>query len=125
VLAVLVLGGAATAATALVANRSQQKPATQEMDHYIDRDLSQVPQTDDVLRISRETGAFTIGRPLILYRDRNLPAARQQLSFTLGVPVRSRSGAAAGLGGDGRAWPRLPEPNRGPAGRRRHPDGAS
>ncbi|HEY7272703.1 MAG TPA: GGDEF domain-containing protein [Actinoplanes sp.] len=59
------------------------------------RDLSQVQQTEDVLRISRETGAFTIGHPLVLYRDRNLPSAQQQLSFTLGVPVQSRSGSAA------------------------------
>jgi diguanylate cyclase (GGDEF)-like protein len=203
VLAVLVLGGGATGAAALVTNRSQQKLATQEMDHYIDdlssviadqvndygdaltdvaagisaqqfltaadfttiassldnrrlpgatgvgfvvaatddevpavqahwrshgaigltltpvgagvehkfvifshsftatrgspgRDLSQVPQTEDVLRISRETGAFSIGRPLILYRDRSLPTAQQQLSFTLGVPVRSPSGTTVG-----------------------------
>jgi diguanylate cyclase (GGDEF)-like protein len=203
ILAVLVLGGGATAAAALVTNRSQQKLATQEMDHYIDdlssviadqvndygdaltdvaagisaqqflsaadfttiassldnrrlpgatgvgfvvaatddevpavqahwrshgaigliltpvgadvehkfvifshsftatrgspgRDLSQVPQTEDVLRISRATGAFSIGRPLILYRDRSLPTAQQQLSFTLGVPVRSPSGGTVG-----------------------------
>jgi diguanylate cyclase (GGDEF)-like protein len=60
------------------------------------RDLSQVPQTEDVLRIARETGAFTIGRPLILLRDRALPASQQQLSFTLAAPVRSRTGTVSG-----------------------------
>ena len=60
------------------------------------RDLSQVPQTDDALWIARDTGTFTIGRPLILLRDRNLPVAQQQVSFTMGVPVRSRSGTDIG-----------------------------
>jgi diguanylate cyclase (GGDEF)-like protein len=60
------------------------------------RDLSQVPQTDDILRIARETGAFTIGRPLILLRDRNLPAAQRQVAFTLAAPVRSKLGTVTG-----------------------------
>ena len=60
------------------------------------RDLSQVPQTDDILRIARETGAFTIGRPLILLRDRALPTAQQQVAFTLAAPVRSRLGTVTG-----------------------------
>jgi diguanylate cyclase (GGDEF)-like protein len=60
------------------------------------RDLSQVPQTDDILRIARETGAFTIGRPLILLRDRGLPKAQQQVAFTLAAPVRSRLGKVTG-----------------------------
>jgi diguanylate cyclase (GGDEF)-like protein len=51
------------------------------------RDLNRTGETADALRIARETGAFTLSRAHILLLDRALPAAQQQMSFTLAMPV--------------------------------------
>jgi diguanylate cyclase (GGDEF)-like protein len=59
------------------------------------RDLSQTPETEETLRIARETSAFSVGPAHVLLRDRMLPAAEQQMSFTLAVPVYGRPGTAA------------------------------
>lgn len=53
----------------------------------VGRDLNETPETADLLRIARETGAFTLSRAHILLRDRALPPTQQQMSFTLAVPV--------------------------------------
>jgi diguanylate cyclase (GGDEF)-like protein len=58
------------------------------------RDLSAQPETEDALRIARETGAFTLSRAHVLLRDRILPPDQQQMSFTLAVPVYGRPGTA-------------------------------
>jgi len=58
------------------------------------RDLNRMGETADALRIARETGAFTISRAHILRRDRALPAAQQQMSFTLALPVFAPAGRA-------------------------------
>ena len=56
------------------------------------RDLTGSPQAADALRIARETGAFTVGAAHVLLRDRQLPVAEQQMSFTLAVPVLADPG---------------------------------
>jgi len=57
------------------------------------RDLSQADELAEALRIARETGTFTLSRAHILLRDRALPVAQQQMSFTLVVPVIGRADA--------------------------------
>jgi diguanylate cyclase (GGDEF)-like protein len=59
------------------------------------RDLSEIPEAQDALRIAKETGAFTVGRAHVLVRDRMLPPDQQQLSFTLATPIFGRPGTAA------------------------------
>jgi diguanylate cyclase (GGDEF)-like protein len=51
------------------------------------RDLNQAGEIAEALRIARETGTFTLSRAHILLRDRALPVAQQQMSFTLVAPV--------------------------------------
>jgi diguanylate cyclase (GGDEF)-like protein len=58
------------------------------------RDLSAQPETEDTLRVARETGAFTLSRAHVLLRDRKLPPDQQQMSFILAVPVYGRPGTA-------------------------------
>ena len=59
------------------------------------RDLNQVTETADTLQISRETQTFTVGAAHILFRDRALPVAEQQMSVTMAAPVL---GPATALG---------------------------
>ncbi len=58
------------------------------------RDLNQSPPTAAALRTARQTGAFTVGAAHVQLRDRMLPAAEQQMSFTLAAPVFGRPGTA-------------------------------
>jgi diguanylate cyclase (GGDEF)-like protein len=58
------------------------------------RDLNRTGETADALRIARETGAFTLSRAHVLVRDRGLPPAQQQMSFTLAMPVFAPGGRA-------------------------------
>jgi diguanylate cyclase (GGDEF)-like protein len=51
------------------------------------RDLAQIPQNADALRIARDTGAFTMSRAHVLARERALGLNEQQMSFTLTMPV--------------------------------------
>jgi diguanylate cyclase (GGDEF)-like protein len=51
------------------------------------RDLNQSGEAAEALRIARETGSFTVSQAHILLRDRDLPPDRQQMSFTLAMPV--------------------------------------
>lgn len=51
------------------------------------RDLNESGETEEGLRLARDTRTFTVSRAHILLRDRNLPVARQQMSFTLALPV--------------------------------------
>ncbi|GAA0734574.1 diguanylate cyclase [Dactylosporangium roseum] len=55
------------------------------------RDLSQVPEATAALRMSRDSGEFTISRAYVLLKDRALPADQQQMSFTLVVPVHDHA----------------------------------
>lgn len=55
------------------------------------RDLNQTPSSAEPLRISAETGTFTVGPAHVLLRDAQLPAD-QQLSVTLAVPVHGEAG---------------------------------
>jgi diguanylate cyclase (GGDEF)-like protein len=56
------------------------------------RDLSQSPEPADALRISRASGQLTASHPYVLLKDRNMPAAAQQMSFVFSVPVFGGAG---------------------------------
>jgi diguanylate cyclase (GGDEF)-like protein len=51
------------------------------------RDLSQIPEPADALRLSRSTGQITASPTYILLKDRALTGDRQQMSFVLAAPV--------------------------------------
>jgi len=57
------------------------------------RDLLQIAESADALRVARETGTFTVSHSHILIRDRTLPVTEQQMSFTLAVPAFGPAGA--------------------------------
>jgi diguanylate cyclase (GGDEF)-like protein len=59
-------------------------------------DLNEYGETEEALQVARDTRAFTVSRAHILIVDRGLPAAQQQMSFTLVSPVFERSGALRG-----------------------------
>jgi diguanylate cyclase (GGDEF)-like protein len=50
-------------------------------------DLSQAPQPADALRTARTSRQVTASHTYILLKDRALPAAEQQMSFVLAVPI--------------------------------------
>jgi diguanylate cyclase (GGDEF)-like protein len=54
------------------------------------RDLSNTPQSDEVLNRAASTGGFAVSSPHVLLRDRMLPLAEQQISFSMAVPVVDR-----------------------------------
>ncbi|MFC4047474.1 diguanylate cyclase domain-containing protein [Dactylosporangium siamense] len=58
------------------------------------RDLSGVAPLVQALRIARDDAAFTISSAYVLTKDRALPAAQQQTSFTVSMPVHGRAGTA-------------------------------
>jgi diguanylate cyclase (GGDEF)-like protein len=60
------------------------------------RDLNESGETQEALRIARETRSFTVSRAHILLRDRELPVDRQQMSFTLAMPVFTATGTLRG-----------------------------
>ncbi|GAA2543745.1 hypothetical protein GCM10010435_10080 [Winogradskya consettensis] len=60
-------------------------------------DMSAVPQAGQALHDARTIGGLAVSRAYVLAADRTLPAAEQQLSFTLAVPVYF-------LGGTFRGW---------------------
>ena len=51
------------------------------------RDLSQAPEAADALRLSRVSRQVSASHTYVLLKDRALPAAEQQMSFILSVPV--------------------------------------
>ncbi|WP_238016086.1 diguanylate cyclase [Dactylosporangium sp. AC04546] len=55
------------------------------------RDLTQAPEAAEALRVARDSGEFAVSRAYVLLKDRQLPQAEQQLSFTLAVPVRNHA----------------------------------
>jgi diguanylate cyclase len=59
-------------------------------------DLSAAPEATDTLDEAMFLGGFAAGRAHILLKDRDLPAAEQQLSFTFAVPVYRINGAFRG-----------------------------
>ena len=61
------------------------------------RDLNEVGETAETLRIARETASFTVGDAHILLRDRTLPVAQQQMSFNLAMPVLGPPTAAGAV----------------------------
>ncbi|GAA2344345.1 hypothetical protein GCM10010170_029820 [Dactylosporangium salmoneum] len=56
------------------------------------RDLSVTPQLVEAVHVAGRTGAFTIGAAYVLMKDRGLPVAQQQSSFTVSMPVLGRAG---------------------------------
>ncbi|GGM44124.1 hypothetical protein GCM10007977_052150 [Dactylosporangium sucinum] len=55
------------------------------------RDLAQAPEPAEALRVARDSGEFAVSRAYVLLKDRQLPPAQQQLSFTLVVPVHNHA----------------------------------
>jgi diguanylate cyclase (GGDEF)-like protein len=66
------------------------------------RDLSQAPQAVEALRMSRASAQVTASSTYVLLKDRALPAAEQQMSFVLAVPVFG--GIGTGDTGRFRGW---------------------
>ena len=60
------------------------------------RDLSTIPQTEEALNRAESSGFFTVSSAHVFARDRRLPVAQQQVSFTLAVPVFERAGRLLG-----------------------------
>ena len=58
------------------------------------RDLTEIPQSAETLRIAQKTGSFTLGTVYLPILDQFLPPDQQQMSFTLAVPVYGRPGTA-------------------------------
>jgi diguanylate cyclase (GGDEF)-like protein len=56
------------------------------------RDLSQSTEPADALRISRASRELTASHPYVLLKDRDKPAAEQQMSFVFSVPVFGGAG---------------------------------
>lgn len=56
------------------------------------RDLSLAPEPSDALRMSRATGKVTASLTYVLFKDRALPADRQQMSFMLAAPITASLG---------------------------------
>ncbi|MET0494146.1 MAG: CHASE domain-containing protein, partial [Actinoplanes sp.] len=59
-------------------------------------DLSAMPEAADTLEEATFLGGFAASRAHILLKDRELPAAEQQLSFTFAVPIHRIGGAFRG-----------------------------
>jgi diguanylate cyclase (GGDEF)-like protein len=58
------------------------------------RDVSQAAEPAEALRMSRASGQVAASRTYVLLKDRQLPAAQQQMSFVLAAPVLGGMGAA-------------------------------
>jgi diguanylate cyclase (GGDEF)-like protein len=58
------------------------------------RDISQAAEPAEALRMSRASGQVTASRTYVLLKDRQLPAAQQQMSFLLAAPVIGGAGTA-------------------------------
>jgi diguanylate cyclase (GGDEF)-like protein len=56
------------------------------------RDISQAAEPAEALRMSRASGEVAASRTYILLKDRQLPAAQQQMSFLLTAPVLGGAG---------------------------------
>jgi PAS domain S-box-containing protein len=54
-------------------------------------DVSAAPEPRDALAGARQLGQPTVSDTYVLLRDRNLPAARQQLSFVFAAPIWTRA----------------------------------
>ncbi|WP_305783142.1 sensor domain-containing diguanylate cyclase [Symbioplanes lichenis] len=59
-------------------------------------DTSTVPELVETMTVARSTGLLATTRSYVLLKDRSLPAARQQASFSLVAPVRTRTGVFRG-----------------------------
>ena len=56
------------------------------------RDISQAAEPAEALRMSRASGEVAASRTYVLLKDRQLPAAQQQMSFLLTAPVLGGAG---------------------------------
>jgi diguanylate cyclase (GGDEF)-like protein len=59
-------------------------------------EVSAIPAAAETLEDAYEIGGFAVSRAYVLHRDRQLPAAQQQLSFLFAVPVSRIGGAFRG-----------------------------